>query len=92
VSFFIADRSLAIYKYVTDKIICRVVMMFRLAREIYIVIEAMCSETGRFGPPAPADRAAVSSSARPTPARQIKTAVFIGVMAQEALDQRMAAD
>ncbi len=66
--------------------------MFRLAREIYTVIEAMCSETGRFGAARAAERATPVSPVRPIPARQIKTAVFIGVMAQEALDQRMAAD
>jgi hypothetical protein len=67
-------------------------MMFRLLREIYTVVEAMCSETGRFGSAPRAGRAAVAIAAQPIPARQIKTAVFIGVMAQEALNQRMAAD
>jgi len=67
-------------------------MMFRLAREIYTVIEAMFSRTGRFGPAPVADRAVITIQIQQIPARQIKTEVFIGVMAQEALDQRMAAD
>jgi hypothetical protein len=68
-------------------------MMVRLVREIISVVEAMVTETGRFGRigPTGAGLEGVAAS-KPGTARLTEMPTFIGLTAQEALVERMAAD